>query len=40
MSDLDILFWLVTAPYFAVGALYLIAWHEAIVGREELRGAA
>ncbi len=40
MSDLDILFWLVTAPYFAIAALYLIAWHETIVGREELRGAA
>jgi hypothetical protein len=40
VSDLDILFWLVTAPYFVIAALYLIAWHEAIRGREELRGAA
>jgi len=40
VSDLDILFWLVTAPYFAIAALYLIAWHEAIRAREERRGAA
>lgn len=39
MSDLDILFWLVTAPYFVVASLYLIAWHEAIRGREELEVA-
>lgn len=40
MNDLTILFWLVTAPYFAIAALYMIAWHEAIRAREELRGAA
>ncbi len=40
MSDLTILFWLVTAPYFAIATLYLIAWQEAIRAREELRGTA
>jgi hypothetical protein len=40
VNDLTILFWLVTGPYFVVAALYLLAWHEAIRAREELRGAA
>ena len=40
MSDLTILFWLVTAPFFAIAALYLIAWHEAIRAREDLRDLA
>ncbi len=40
MNDLTILFWLVTAPYFAIAALYLLAWHEALRAREERRDAA
>lgn len=40
MNDLTILFWLITGPYFIIAALYLIAWREAILGQEELRGAA
>lgn len=40
MNDLTILFWLVTGPYFIIATLYMIAWREAIRGREELRGVA
>lgn len=39
MTDLQVLFWVMTAPYFLIAALYMVAWYEAIRAYEE-RGEA